>query len=304
MKKIIASVLALAISNAVLAQAGSTNGVNLSDPPTSAERLQTKDTWMPSLVKDGIIDRVPHVGKVTPWQPIRENDVLYRKKVWREIDTRQKQNFAFRYPGDDETGGGTFIEILLNGIKKGTVTAYTGSDDRFTGTVSFEDVMSSVTGKADTVEIFDPGTQTYIKRIKNNDFKPENVTRFRIKEEVIFDRTLGREVRRILGICPILDKYDDEGLYKGTLPIFWLYYPDLRNQLVRYEVYNPDNDLNRLTWDDFFEKRMFSSYITKTNINNPDDALIRDYKSDMDKLYESEKNKEMLFNKEHDLWVY
>ena len=52
-----------------------------------------------------------------PWQYIREDDILWKKRVWREIDTREKQNVAFRYAGDEHTGGGMFIEILIDAIK-------------------------------------------------------------------------------------------------------------------------------------------------------------------------------------------
>ncbi len=72
----------------------------------SANSGGVNDAWKPSLRKDGAIDRVEHAGFVTPWQTIREADVMWKKRVWREIDTRQKQNFSFRYPGDDESGGG------------------------------------------------------------------------------------------------------------------------------------------------------------------------------------------------------
>ena len=49
---------------------------------------------------------------------------------------------------------------------------------------------------------------------------------------------------------------------------------------------------------------MFSSYIYKSTMNNPLQDDIKNYKSGVDRLYESEEIREKLFNKEHDLWVY
>src|SRR5690349_4307966 len=69
-----------------------------------------KSDWMPSLVKDGVYDKVPHINATLGWQPVREIDVMYKKRVWREIDAREKQNVGLRYPGDENTGGGYFIE--------------------------------------------------------------------------------------------------------------------------------------------------------------------------------------------------
>jgi hypothetical protein len=39
-------------------------------------------------------------------------------------------------------------------------------------------------------------------------------------------------------------------------------------------------------------------------MNNPLQDDIKNYKSGVDRLYESEDIKEKIFNKEHDLWVY
>jgi gliding motility associated protien GldN len=291
----------------VMAFAQPTTGANAIDPNTNAqpEFLKTVDSWKPSLRPDGVVDKVPHRGYVAPWQPIRENDVLWRKRVWLMIDVLQKQNFAFRYPGDEETGGGTFIEILLNAIKKGEVTAFDPSDDRFTSPLEFEAIQTKLQGKADSVEITNPVTGEVTIQYSRRDFKPEDITKYRIKEDVIFDRNLGRAVKRIIGIAPVFDKYDpNTNEYRGSQTLFWLYYKDLRPVLARYEVYNGKNDVFRLTWDDFFEKQMFSSYVTKSTLNNISQDDIRGFKSGIDRLYESEKVKESIFNFEHDLWVY
>lgn len=261
------------------------------------------DTWQPSLRKNGVIDRVPHNHYLTPWQPIREADVLWKKRVWREIDTRQKQNFPFRYPGDEYSGGGMYIEILLNAIKTGKVTAF--ADERFTQPVDYDDVMQQLTGGKDTTYVEDPITNQINMVIVDKTFNPDNVTKFRIKEDWIFDRVLGRMVCRIIGLSPQLDKYgESSGVYQGSYAMFWIYYPELREANVKYEVYNPENDLFRMTWDDFFEKRMFSSYVVKSTMNNPQQNSIKAYKDGIYRLYESEKIKETIFNKEHDLWVY
>ncbi len=275
-----------------------------SDPVSNANSNKAvNDKWQPSLRPDGIIDRVQHTHYLTPWQPIREADVMWKKRVWREIDTRQKQNFAFRYPGDEYSGGGMYIEILLNAIKTGKVTAF--SDERFTLPMTYEEVRQLITGDKDTSYVEDPITGQVNMIVTDKQFDPDNVTKFRIKEDWIFDRRLGRMVVRIIGISPFLDKYGEQtGVYQGSYPMFWLYYPELRESHVQYEVYNPENDLFRMTWDDFFEKRVFSSFVVKSTLNNPFQNDIRSYKDGIYRLYESENIKETLFNKEHDLWVY
>ena len=84
--------------------------------------------------------------------------------------------------------------------------------------------------------------------------------------------------------------------------MFWVYYPELRKFLASYPVYNPYNDASLMSWEDLFEMRYFSSYIYKET--NPQDFRIEDYLSGVDALYESDRIKLKLFEKEHDLWSY
>jgi gliding motility associated protien GldN len=295
--------VALFASGAAIAQpAGPGSPGNMDSATSGGVATAVKQDWKPSLRKDGVIDRVEHNNYVTPWQPIREADVLWKKRIWREIDTRQKQNFAFRYPGDDESGGGMYIEILMDAIKNGKVTAF--QDDRFTVPLSPEDVMAKLTGVPDTNEVEDPITGEIKLVITNRSFNPDDITRFRLKEDWIFDKNISRMVVRIIGISPYFDKRNADGSFRASVPLFWLYYPDVRGQNARYEVYNPENDVYRMTWDDFFEKRVFSSYILKSTINNPFQEDIKETKAGIDRLYESEQIREQIFNKEHDLWIY
>ena len=79
------------------------------------------------------------------------------------------------------------------------------------------------------------------------------------------------------------------GKEKGISQMFWVYYPDLRPILARYEVYNPKNmGQSRMTWEELFESRMFRSYIK--------DPILA--------LLEGDNIKEKIFNFEQDLWSY
>jgi gliding motility associated protien GldN len=269
---------------------------------TPAGEAVTGD-WQPSLVKDGVYDRTPHINQPLHWQPVREADVMWKKRVWREIDTRQKQNMAFRYPGDDATGGGMFIEILIDAIKKGKIKGYSTADDRFTSALSKEQIMEMLTGKPDSIPVEDPITGQITIKIIKRDFNPDAVTKFRIKEDWIFDRNLGRMVVRIVGVAPLLDRYNDDGTFRASAPMFWIWYPELRDLLAQYEVFNPENDVARMTWDEYFENRYFSSYVIK--VSNPfDNSFTQMGLQGTDALYEGQRISEQIFNKEHDMWVY
>lgn len=259
--------------------------------------------WKPSLVKDGVYDKVPHINRVLAWQNVRENDILWKKRVWREIDTREKQNMAFRYPGDESTGGGYFIEILLDAVKKGKAKAYSNYDDKFTSALTREQIQEMLVGKPDTIESPDAVTGEMKLIIRNREFDPDIVTKYRVKEDWLFDRNLGRMVVRIIGIAPIVDRFDDDGNYKFSQALFWLYYPEAREVLAQYEVFNPENDIARMSWEEYFEGRFFSSKVTK--VSNPfDRTFSQQGKEGLEALYEAQRTNEMIFNKEHDMWVY
>lgn len=298
--KLIALAMILFAGTAAIAQPGAAKD----QPVPGGTNNFVKDGWLPSLTPDGAYDRIPHISTPIPWQPIREADILWKKRVWREIDTREKQNVGFRYAGDENTGGGMFIEILIDAIKRGKVKAYSSfADDRFTTILTKEQLQEQIAGKTDTQTLIDPIDGHEVIKITTKDFNPETITKYRLKEDWIFDRNQGQMVVRIAGIAPVKDIYGDDGLYRGSQPMFWLYYPDIRGLLAQYEVFNPHNDVYRYTWDEFFESRQFSSKITK--VSSPFGGIgFRENMSPMESLYESQHSAEEIFNKEVDMWVY
>jgi gliding motility associated protien GldN len=291
---------------AILAVMAAGNTAQAQDPATAGNNNEfVTASWQPSLVRDGAIDRVAHVGSISPWQSLREADVMWKKRVWREIDTREKQNLPFRYVGDDQTGGGTFIEILIHAVKTGKIKAYsTFGGDRFTQAYTKDQIMEMLVGAPDTIVSIDPVTEKETVTISNRDFNPDLVTKYRIKEDWIIDRNLGRMVVRIIGIAPMRDKLNDDGSYRTTYPMMWLYYPELRPVLAQYEVYNPDNDIQRLTWDDFMEGRFWSGRIIQTSNAFGDGTFQNAGYTNMEALYEGQRVQEKLMEKEQDMWVY
>ena len=84
-----------------------------------------------------------------------------------------------------------------------------------------------------------------------------------------------------------------------------MYYPDIRATLTKFEVYNPRNFASRMTWEELFESRIFSSYIIKSSINNPGDkSLSAMIKDPLFRLLEGENIKQKILNYEQDLWAY
>lgn len=255
--------------------------------------------------KNFVNDRTP-----LPYEHLRWDDALFTEKVWREIDLREKMNQSFLFRTEDDNGDQRFISILLKAVKNGDVTAFdANADDRFTTPMQLADVNTMISGgTADTTPVYDPNDPTKIMKyvVTSSSFNPDDVKKIRVKEEWVFDREASRMFVRILGIAPLKTLYRQDGTERGSTPMFWVYYPDLRPTLARYEVYNPKNmGTGRMTWEELFESRMFSSYIIKSTLDNPFNRNIRNViKDPILALLEGENIKERIFNYEQDLWSY
>jgi gliding motility associated protien GldN len=271
------------------------------------------DTVRKSLRNDAAIE-LQLVKDRTPlaYEHIREDDAVYRQRVWREIDVHEKMNLPFVYKATEDNGNQRFISILLNLIKSGEITAFDAAvDDRFTTPMTFKQIAENMVGKPKVIQIPDmtndpDGSKGLTKDTTiMEEFNPELVERYEIKEEWVFDKESSRMQVRILGIAPLKTILEADGSVRAATPIFWVYYPDLRPMLAKYEAYNGKNYGARMSWEELFESRMFASRIIKSTIDNPGDNFISGYiKDPILQLLEGENVKEKVFNYEQDLWSY
>ena len=235
--------------------------------------------------------------RVLAYQPIRESDIFWEKRVWRIIDVREKMNLPFAYPEEP------FFKLLSDAATKGDLPVYAiDGTDKFNKRMSTDDVLSMLS-KTDTVVTFDPETYEEKVQIVRNDINWEDVKRFRIKEVWFFDKETSTLQVRILGIAPLIDVKDNEGNFRFEKPMFWVYYPQARELFARHRVFTMGGNTNAtISWEDLFEMRYFASYIYKES--NVYDRKLEEYLSGVDLLMESEKIKNEIFNFEHDLWQY
>jgi gliding motility associated protien GldN len=271
------------------------------------------DTPRKSLRNDAIVER-NLVKDRTPlvYEHIREDDAVYRQRVWEEIDVHEKMNLPFVYKATEDNGNQRFISILLNAIKSGQITAFDANvDDRFTTPMTFKQIAENLVAKPHTIQISDAaqdpdGSKGLMKDTTiQEQFDPESVERYEIKEEWVFDKESSRLHVRILGIAPEKTIKNPDGTFRAVSPVFWVYYPDLRPMLAKFEAYNGKNFGARMSWEELFESRMFSGRVIKSTIDNPGDNMIAQYIHDpILQLLEGDNIKEKIFNYEQDLWSY
>jgi gliding motility associated protien GldN len=286
MKLLGVAALAFCLTNPVMAQRPDDIIMTESGEPLNQKRP----------VDDIVEKRTSFEKRVLPYDPVREADIFWEKRIWRVVDVREKMNLPFAYPPRP------LFTILMDAAKNSEITVYSTEDDKFTQPLTAEEVAAKG-ASVDTVTTFDPETYDETIKIVVNEINPEDIKRFRIKEVWFFDKELSTLRVRILGIAPLRDIKDDNGNFLYEQALFWVYYPDARNLLAKEQVFNiAGNDASPLSWEDLFEMRFFSSYIMKDS--NVFDRRLESYLSGVDILLEGEKIKQQIFNFEHDLWAY
>ena len=247
---------------------------------------------------DGVVRKtLMYESRLLPYAAVREADVPWERRMWRIIDIREKLNLPFSYPLNP------FITILIDGVESGELVAF--KKDDFKNQMTSNEVNEQLFS-VDTIPIVDPETYETTIEVVKNVLDPQDITRFRIKEIWFFDEATSRVKNRILGIAPIKAEFDDNGNFKYEGPMFWAYYPQAREYLSKHRAFIDGNDAAPMTWETMFEMRKFSSYIIKaTNVlDNRLEHYAHLRENKLERLYESEKIKQELFNFEHDLWSY
>jgi gliding motility associated protien GldN len=264
-----------------------------------------------------------HTKIVQEYVPLRQADIMWSRKIWREIDLRQKINHPFYYPmnnGEPDAAvtddRKSLIDVIYGAILEGTITAYAGAayDDEFREEMSDKEILNVGNAEQKMIKVYDKVliSQGVDPRLAQKDslvnipFDRNIIKKWRLKEEWFFDKQRSVMDVRIIGLAPLQEDRDELNpkILLGTFsPLFWVWFPEARKVLINAEVFNSvKNDAERRTYDDIFWKRMFASTIVKEA--NVMDRDVNEYMVGLDALLEAERIKTEIFNIEHDLWEY
>lgn len=249
-------------------------------------------------------DAYPDGKKPFEYPYVREADIVWSCRIWRVIDFKEKINQVFYYPIVPDQGRKNLTTILDEALTEGRIRAF--EDDMFSTEITNWTEYKAKFGTTRTETLVEYDMDGMEMTRDTNIFVPanfESAEKLRIKEEWFLDKNRTVEDVRIIGFSLVASYEKSEGDVQ-TLALGWIRYndPEVRLLLANSEVYNPQNDRARRSYDDIFQKRIFDSYIIReTNTFN---RSINDYVQGADALAESERIKEYLFNMEEDMWEY
>lgn len=279
-----------------------------------------------SNVLDGVYiqEHIP-TKRVVSYPHLREADVMWAKRVWRTIDLKEKMNHKLYFPLKPLNDRICLYDVIKYGaLTEGSLTVYDPNlpenDDKFRFPVKPENGNINDPDFKQKLMSFFANAITMKRRDENGEvmydddglemtydtleaYEAKDIIRYDIKEDWFFDKQRSVLDVRIIGICPVV--YNINSLtdnVEGVKPLFWLYFPECRYVFQNFFVFNDANDSQRMSFDDLFWKREFSSYIYKES--NVYDRSVNPAWSGLDALLESERIRNEMFTFEHDLWHF
>ncbi|MBQ7381586.1 MAG: gliding motility protein GldN [Paludibacteraceae bacterium] len=258
----------------------------------------------------------------------RIDDVIWARYVYRIIDMRFKQNFQLYFPVlSDDPDYRNLFKVITDAVIDGMPIF-----EKQTGTIKPDfkqepaakkvipgmflqgnpldgDPDLDISSSNDMVVHYDSIEDEFSFNFYPYESLVRNQVKYLTQEVVFFDKHTSRLHTKIIAIAPLYSEritITDSTQVMGALNesiMFWVPFDLLRPYLAMQYAIPNRNETKRVTYDEFFQKRLYTSYIVgEGNMYNrwiPDYAnTYEDIKKEQDRIATE------LLNFEQDLWEY
>ena len=214
----------------------------------------------------------------------RTEDVVWSRLIYRVIDMRYKQNYQLYFPVTSaDPQYRNLFKVMLDAIVDG-MPVYEKSQEpgdikpRLETPLAKDQIPGLLNTDREGISDGDIATSDYMlihydsvtDKMSFNDYMYQqyvrNQLKFMILEIVFFDKHYSRLFSKIIAIAPMSSE-DIEGedtpitdaLYQSIR--FWVVYDELRPYLARQYMIPQSNDSKRVTFEQFFAQKLYTSYI-------------------------------------------
>jgi len=154
------------------------------------------------LPKGAYVKETNNHKRAIPYTHLRESDVMWEKRVWREIDVREKQNQPLYYPVEYNPDRASLIQALSREILSGHIIAF--KDEEFISPYTLSEIRSRLV-KRDTLEQinYDDKGEEYTVMVPTADSTSiyNRVLKYTLKEDWFFDKQKSSLEVRVIGLA-------------------------------------------------------------------------------------------------------
>ena len=251
--------------------------------------------------------------KPMPYPFLRENDVVWSTTLWKTIDLNEAFNQFMYFPIDTFRCDGrkSLAHVLWDGIVAGVIPIY--EDDDLKVPIDNDLFVTRYT-KADTILLEigydDDDNELYETVIRPREFDAAEFYHYSIREVWFIGKQDTRQDSRRIALAPVKATYrkfgdDEQGIYLGRLPIFWvpMQNPSVRTVLARHSSsFQGTNQVLQPSFDYIFVAQLYSAFVTRES--NVSGRSISSYLTGEDAIRESDEIEEKVFDMGNDMWEY
>ncbi|MFW5495298.1 MAG: gliding motility protein GldN [Prevotella sp.] len=199
-----------------------------------------------------------------PTQAEMQEDVFWRRDVYREINLTQDANAGLYYPVEPQGSQMNLFTYLFKLMLRGQIKAY--DYDVNTGDARFDESLRVKPLEfLKKYEIYYERTDRGI-HIDDADIPSREVKAYFIKESSYYDQNTATFHTKVLALCPVMVRDDDFGDGGTKYPLFWVKYDDIAPFLARQTIMTSNlNNAATMSVDDYFTMNRYKGKIYKTN---------------------------------------
>ena len=247
MKKIILLLMLVGLAQGAFAQ------------PEARRRAQQK-----AQNKSNANDMTTRAQIIFPTAASMDEDVVWRRDIYRELDLNEDANAPLYYPVEPLGSQVNLFTYIFKLMMQGRIKAYQYKLD---GNESFnaDDVVKPKTF-LDNYHIYYEKDAQGRTHLDNSDIPSKEVKSYYIKETTYYDQHTATFHTKVLALCPIMTRDDDFGDGGNKYPLFWVKYDDLAPFLSKQQIMTSNlNNAATMSIDDYFLRNQYKGKIYKTN---------------------------------------